>query len=144
MVRAELERRYASAVCGFRFTTDVMGNEHFELYAPDMQPWLSAADANPAGITTAWLLRKFGVEQMMEMFAASIDATVPGIPHIEKPRIVAEIEARIVELELAEVSYIDQAISAGLDVQYRPHTSPLALLALQPVRSQQPMLEAAE
>ena len=53
IVRTELERRYASAVCGFRFTTDVMGNEHFELFAPDMQPWLSAADTNPAGITTA-------------------------------------------------------------------------------------------
>ena len=45
------------------------------------------------------------------------------------------------ELELAELSYIDQAITAGINIQYRPHTSPLALLHLQPVRPQQPMGE---
>jgi hypothetical protein len=53
---------------------------------------------------------------------------------------------RIVEIELAECSYIEQAITAGVDVQYRPNASPLALLRLSPVHPAQPepVLEAAE
>lgn len=141
MVRAELERRHAEAAIGFRFEHDALGGERFSLFAPDLSPW--GADMHPMGLVTGWLLRIHGVDEILEMFCAGLDDAAPGIPRADKPRIVAELEVKVIEAELAECSYIDQAIGAGLDVQYRPNASPLALLHLQPVRPQQPMEAAA-
>ena len=143
MIRSELERRYAEAAVGYRFTKDSMGNEHFELHAPDLSSW--GAETHPTGMITGWLLRLHGVDAIAEMFCAGIDDSAPGIPRADKQRLIAELEARIVEIELAECSYIEQAQQEGQDLQYRPNASPLALLRLSPVHPAQPVvLEAAE
>ena len=143
IVRAELERRHAEAAVGYRWRKDALGVESFELHAPDIAPW--GAEMHPMGMITGWLLRLHGVDAIAEKFCTGIDDNAPGIPRADKQRLIAELEAKIVEIELAECSLIEQAQQEGQDVQYRPNASPLALLRLQPVHPARPeVLEAAE
>jgi hypothetical protein len=48
-----------------------LGVDRFELVAPDLQSW--GAATNPTGMITGWLLRKLGVDAMVEMFASGLD-----------------------------------------------------------------------
>jgi hypothetical protein len=74
--------------------------------------------------------------------------TTRAIPRADKPRMIAELEAEIVELELQECLLIEAAQAAGMDVSYRANAHPLALLGLVPMRPRQPqpeeVLQAAE
>jgi len=132
MIRDALEQRARAVPIGHRFERDGLGTERLQLVGPDLMSWLTAGNANPAGMVTAWLYALFP-EQVLARFTANIDDTAPGILRDDKPRLIAALEVKIVTLELEEMSLIEQSDGAVLP---RPTASPLALLGLQPLRAQ--------
>src|SRR5262249_39657659 len=124
MIREQLVSRHAAAACGYRWERDALNVERLQLFAPDIAPWAPAM--HPGGMITAWLLRLHGVDKMLEVFAAGVDDDAGGIPRAEKAERVAELETRIVEVELQECLLIEMAQQEGADILPPPTASPLA------------------
>ena len=142
MIVSQLASLRSSSGFGHRFVTDGLGNEKLELIAPDLMMWSDAS--NVRGLLTTYMLHLFP-EKMFELFTAGIDDNAVGIARAHKPQLVNELECRIIEAELEEMSLIEQAQQQGLDVVPRASMSPLALLGLCPVRRSPPeLMQAAE
>jgi len=141
-IRAEIERQLQamrnSVNFGHTFRTDRNGIERLELVAPDLHSWLigAGAETNVRGMITQYMMGLFP-EQMIELFTRGIDDDAPGVPRADKARLIADAEARVVELELQEMSLVEQAQAQGLDILPRAGMSPLALLGLVPRREAQ-------
>jgi hypothetical protein len=104
--------------------------------------WSDAS--NVRGLLTTYMLHLFP-EKMFELFTRGIDDNAVGIARAHKPQLVNELECRIIEAELEEMSLIEQAQQQGLDVVPRASMSPLALLGLGPVRRSPPeLMQAAD
>ena len=111
----------------------------FGRVAPDLMMWRDAS--NVRGLLTTYMLHLFP-EKMFELFTRGIDDNAVGIARAHKPQLVNELECRIIEAELSELSFIAQAQAQaqGLDVLPRASMSPLALLGLCPMRRSPPEL----
>jgi hypothetical protein len=67
-----------------------------------------------------------------------------AIPSAARPRLVAELEARIYALEIVEEKLVLAAQAAGLDVQRRANASCWAILFTSDSDEEVPVAEAAE
>ena len=106
MIVSQLASLRSSSGFGHRFVTDGLGNEKLELIAPDLMMWSDAS--NVRGLLTTYMLHLFP-EKMFELFTRGIDDNAVGIARAHKPQLVNELECRIIEAELAEMSLIEQA-----------------------------------
>lgn len=84
---------------------------------------------NPALATLAWL----DAGTMIRRLEQEIDALPQqdGIASTDRPRSVAQIAERLLDLERGEEALIVAALESGLAVQRRPDANPLAVLGLQ-------------
>jgi hypothetical protein len=106
MIVSQLASLRSSSGFGHRFVTDGLGNEKLELIAPDLMMWSDAS--NVRGMLTTYMLHLFP-EKMFELFTRGIDDNAVGIARAHKPQLVNELECRIIEAELEEMSLIEQA-----------------------------------
>jgi hypothetical protein len=114
-----------------------------ELHLPDVQIYASpgAALSAPSGSASkmlAWLFRK----EMLRKLIAEVEDNEGGIPTIERPQRIREMEERIFGLEIAEEKLVCQALEAGLEVHRRIDANPWALLGYGVVAEE--ALQAAE
>jgi hypothetical protein len=89
-----------------------------------------------------WLFQ----EQVAKQLVTDLIAALPdggGISEAERAPAIAELEARIMELEHTEEALIEQAFAAGIEVHRRASASPWALLGIAPGPAPA-VLEAAE
>jgi hypothetical protein len=102
-------------------------------------PDVSQFSQNPGGVPVppnggaskllCWLFR----ETMVKYFEQSIDQIEGGISQDERRSRIAELEAKILDLEHQEESLVVEALNQGHEVHRRPNASPYALLGIEPL-----------
>ncbi len=95
---------------------------------PDSNRFGGGAPPGAASALIAWL---FG-DQLLAALTRSVDQ-IAGISAAERQQRIADLEARILQLEHEEESLVEQALAKGLDIERRPGASGYALLGVSPV-----------
>jgi hypothetical protein len=81
---------------------------------------------------------------MKQYFDQVVDQVQDGISREERQRRIAELEAKILDLEHQEESLVVAALAQGLEVHRRPNANPLALLGLEVVPQMELQMVPAE
>jgi hypothetical protein len=99
-----------------------------ELHWPDVQMYSPggalSAPSGSASKMLAWLFR----EPLIRKLVGEVEDNEGGIPTIERPQRIREMEARIFGLEIAEEKLVMAALENGLEVHRRIDASPWAIL----------------
>jgi hypothetical protein len=86
-----------------------------------------AALSAPSGSASKMLAALFPAE-LKKLLAAGVGDVPGAVASAERPRLVRELEARVLALEVAEEKLVCEALDAGLDVHRRVDASPWAIL----------------
>ncbi|QNT69277.1 hypothetical protein [Defluviicoccus vanus] len=96
-------------------------------------PMIELHGATTLGTVTALLvplLRTHLRDALMAHLRQYYEAHPPGLPAAERQQRIAEIDQQLLEMETQEVELVRFAANAGIAIEYRPDTSPAAILGV--------------
>jgi hypothetical protein len=99
------------------------------IHWPDVMPYAvpGAALSAPSGCASKMLAALFP-EEMKTLLVAGVKDVKGAVASAERPRLLREIEAHVLALEIGEERLVMAALDEGLEVHRRIEASPWAVL----------------